>query len=97
VPLNTYHFFGRHAISVGSSKVPEGGEVVTRFDEKTGRYLKAIFKDGRLTGIFGVNEFFDGGVMYQLILRRLDLSDVKDRLLANPLAVGREIMSKTWR
>ena len=97
VPLNTYHFFGRHAISVGSSKVPDGGEVVTRFDEKTGRYLKAIFQDGRLTGIFGVNEFFDGGVMAQLILRRIDLTDVKERLLANPLAVGREIMSKTWR
>lgn len=97
VPLNTYHFFGRHAISVGSSKVPEGGEVLTRFDETTGRYLKAIFKDGRLTGIFGVNEFFDGGVMCQLILRRIDLTDVKDRLMASPLAVGREIMSKTWR
>ncbi|HLF30260.1 MAG TPA: FAD-dependent oxidoreductase, partial [Xanthomonadales bacterium] len=32
VPLNTYHFFGCHAISVGSSKEPEGAEVVTRFD-----------------------------------------------------------------
>jgi phenylglyoxylate dehydrogenase epsilon subunit len=50
VPLNTYHFFGRHAISVGSSKVPEGGEMVTRFDEASGRYLKAIFSaDKRLT------------------------------------------------
>ena len=98
VPLNTYHFFGRHAISVGSSKVPEGGEMVTRFDEATGRYLKAIFSaDNRLTGIYGVNELFDGGVMCQLILRRIDLSPVKERFLANPLAVGRELMSKTWR
>jgi phenylglyoxylate dehydrogenase epsilon subunit len=97
VPLNTYHFFGCHAISVGSSKIPDGAEVVTRFDEKTGRYLKAIFKEGRLLGIFGVNEFFDGGIMCQLILRRTDLSAVKDRLLANPLAVGRELMSKLWR
>ena len=97
VPLNTYHFFGHHAISVGSSKVPEGAEVVTRFDESTGRYLKAIFKDGCLLGIFGVNEFFDGGIMCQLILRRTDLSLVKDRLLANPLAVGRELMSRLWR
>jgi ferredoxin len=96
VPLNTYHFFGRHAISVGSSKVPEGGEMVTRFDEASGRYLKAIFSaDNRLTGIYGVNEFFDGGVMCQLILRRIDLSPVKERFLANPLAVGRELMSKT--
>ena len=98
VPLNTYHFFGRHAISVGSSKLPEGGEVVTRFDEASGRYLKAIFSaDARLTGIYGVNEFFDGGVMCQLILRRVDLSPVRERFVANPLAVGRELMSKLWR
>ena len=97
VPLNTYHFFGRHAISVGSSKVPDGAEVVTRFDEASGRYLKAIFKDGCLLGIYGVNEFFDGGVMCQLILRRIDLSPVKERFLAEPMKVGREIMSKTWR
>jgi len=97
VPLNTYHFFGRHAISVGSSKVPEGAEVVTRFDGASGRYLKAIFKDGCLLGIYGVNEFFDGGVMCQLILRRVDLSAVKERFVANPLAVGRELMSKLWR
>ena len=97
VPLNTYHFFGRHAISVGSSRVPEGAEVVTRFDENSGRYLKAIFKDGCLLGIYGVNEFFDGGVMCQLILRRVDLTAVKDRFVANPLAVGRELMSKLWR
>lgn len=97
VPLNTYHFFGRHAISVGSSKAPEGAEVVTRFDEASGRYLKVIFNEGRLLGIYGVNEFFDGGVMCQLILRRVDLSAVKERFVANPLVVGRELMSKLWR
>lgn len=97
VPLNTYHFFGRHAISVGSSEVPEGGDVVTRFDEANGRYLKIIFDGGRLTGIFGINEYFDGGIMWQLILRRIDLTEVRDRFVENPLAVGREIMSRTWR
>ena len=97
VSLNTYHFFGRHAISVGSSAVPEGGEVVTRFDQASGRYLKAIFLEGRLLGIYGVNEFFDAGVMCRLILRRVDLSAVRERFLANPLAVGRELMSKLWR
>lgn len=97
VPLNTYHFFGRHAISVGSSRAPEGAEVVTRFDEASGHYLKVIFVEGRLFGIYGVNEFFDAGVMCQLILRRVDLSALKDRFVANPLAVGRELMSKLWR
>jgi phenylglyoxylate dehydrogenase epsilon subunit len=97
VPLNTYHFFGRHAISVGSSRAPEGAEVVMRFDAASGRYLKVIFVEGRLFGIYGVNEFFDGGVMCQLILRRVDLAAVKERFVANPLAVGRELMSKLWR
>jgi len=63
VPLNTYHFFGRHAISVGSAAVPEGGAAQVRFDAASGRYLRAVFdRDDRLTGIFGVNEFFDAGV-----------------------------------
>lgn len=97
VPLNTYHFFGRHAISVGSSRALDGAEVVTRFDQASGRYLKVIFMEGRLLGIYGVNEFFDGGVMCQLILRRVDLSAVKERFVANPLLVGRELMSKLWR
>lgn len=97
IPVNTYHFFGRHAISVGSSKVPEGGEVVTRFDEASGRYLKVIFHEGRLTGIYGVNEFFDAGVMSQLILRRIDLAPLRERFLAEPMKTAREIMSRTWR
>lgn len=97
VPLNTYHFFGRHAISVGSSKVPDGGVERTRFDEASGRHLKLIMKDGRLLGIYGVNEFFDAGVMAQLIVRRTDLSAVQDRLFEQPLTVGRELMSQIWR
>lgn len=97
VPLNTYHFFGRHAISVGSSAEPEGAEVLIRFDEASGRYLKVILKDSRLLGIYGVNEFFDGGVMRQLILRRVDLAPHKERFFADPLTVGRELMSKIWR
>ncbi|BAL25198.1 NADH-dependent phenylglyoxylate dehydrogenase subunit epsilon [Azoarcus sp. KH32C] len=97
VPLNTYHFFGRHAISVGSGDVPEGAEVVTHFDERRGRYLKVIFNDGRLHGIFSINQFFDAGVMCQLILRRIDLTPVRERFIDTPLAVGREIMSQTWR
>lgn len=97
VPLNTYHFFGRHAISVGSSTTPAGAEVVQRFDPASGRYLKVILQDDHLLGIYGVNEFFDAGIMCQLILRRIDLSAVRERFVANPLTVGRELMSRHWR
>jgi phenylglyoxylate dehydrogenase epsilon subunit len=95
VPLNTYGFFGRHAISVGSA--PAGAEERVRHDESRGRYLRVVVKEGRLQGVFGVNEFFDGGVMKQLILRRVDVSAVLDRLVADPLTTGREFMSRLWR
>jgi phenylglyoxylate dehydrogenase epsilon subunit len=97
VPLNTYHFFGQHAISVGSGTLPTGAEERLRFDAAAGRYLRIVFGQGRLLGIFGIGEFFDAGVMCQLIRRRVDLSDSIERLLADPLATGREFMSRLWR
>lgn len=97
VPLNTYRFFGRHAISVGASGLPPGAEERIRQDPSAGRYLRALFRDGRLLGIAGVNEFFDAGVMRQLIQRRTDLSREMERLVADPLGTGRAIMSRNWR
>jgi phenylglyoxylate dehydrogenase epsilon subunit len=97
VPLNTYNFFGRHAIAVGVGATPAGSEERVRHDEARGSYLRVVVKDGRLQGIFGVNEFFDGGVMRQLILRRVDISAALDRLVADPLTTGREFMSRLWK
>jgi len=95
VPLNTYHFFGSHAISVGREM--EGAEERVRHDADAARYLRVVVKDGRLQGIFGVNVFFDAGIMRQLIMRRVDLSACLDRLLSDPLTLGREFMSRLWR
>ncbi len=95
VPLNTYGFFGRHAISVGTART--AAEELMRHDEPGGRYLRIVVKGGRLQGVFGVNEFFDGGIMRQLILRRVDVSEALDRLLVDPLTTGRELMSRLWR
>jgi phenylglyoxylate dehydrogenase epsilon subunit len=97
VPLNAYRFFGRHAISVGMTTLPAGAKEYVRHDGARARYLRAVLKDGCLLGIASVNEFFDGGVMWQLIRRRIDLSHDLDRLIADPLNTGRDIMSRTWR
>jgi phenylglyoxylate dehydrogenase epsilon subunit len=35
--------------------------------------------------------------MCQLILRGIDLAPVKERFLAEPMQVGRELMSRVWR
>lgn len=93
VPLNTYAFFGQQALSVGSQSA---GEAVLQ--EASGReYLKIVMNDNRLTGIFGINRPFDAGIMWQLILRRTDLSQVREQFIAEPQKTARQLMSKLWR
>jgi phenylglyoxylate dehydrogenase epsilon subunit len=98
VPLNTYTFFGQHAVSVGihGEGIP-GAEVVTTVDVDAMRYLKIVLKDDRLLGVFGINAAFDPGVMWELILRRTDLGPVRERFLRAPQDAARVLMSRTWR
>ena len=95
VPLNTYTFFGQQAISVGSQN--QGEVVALEVDQAQRRYLKIVMQDNRLTGIFGINVAFDPGVMWELILRRIDLSSVCKKFLADPQRTARLLMSRTWR
>lgn len=98
VPLNTYTFFGRHAVSVGvHGDGVAGAEVVKSADAERGRYLKIVLADNRLLGIFGIGVAFDPGVMWELILRRIDLAPVRERFLAAPQDAARVLMSRTWR
>ena len=89
VPLNTYTFFGQQAVSVGSQDV---GEVVRR-EADAKHYLKIVMQDNRLSGIFGINVPFDPGVMWEIILRRIDLSSVREAFIADPQKTARAIMS----
>ncbi len=89
VPLNTYTFFGQQAVSVGvHGDGVANVEIVRRHDADAGRYLKIVLHENRLLGIFGINEPFDPGVMWELILRRTDLSPVRDRFVASPAGGG---------
>lgn len=99
VPLNTYNFFGQTALSVGVDRLPDGAacEEFKRLDRDRGRYLKIVLSGDRLVGIFAVNVPFDAGIMWELILRRIDLSPIKDRFLERPQETARLLMSKTWR
>jgi phenylglyoxylate dehydrogenase epsilon subunit len=94
VPLNTYSFFGQQAISVGRSG-GSGNEVAEAGCD--GSYRHIVLKDGRLVGISTINDFIAAGVMWQLILRGIDLAAVKDAFIANPQLVGRQLMSQHWR
>jgi phenylglyoxylate dehydrogenase epsilon subunit len=93
VPLNTYTFFGQQAVSVGSQ---DAGEVVHK-EADAKHYLKIVMRDNRLTGIFGINLPFDPGVMWEIILRRIDLLPVRAAFISDPQKTARTIMSRTWR
>ena len=97
VPLNTYGFFGRHAICVGSNAEPPGTEVVVRTDEAAGRYLKIVLDGDRLHGIFAIDTPIDAGIMWELMRRRVDLGPLRAQFLAEPRDTARILMSKLWR
>ena len=100
VPLNTYTFFGQHAVSVGvqeSALDSAGVEIHRRVDGERGLYLKIVLKDDRLAGIFGINASFDPGIMWELIRRRFELGGLKKSFCAAPQETARVLMSRTWR
>ncbi len=100
VPMNTFSFFGHQAISVGRSLPLDGEpetEIVMEEDSERLRFLKVLLQDNRLVGISSINRPLDAGVMWQLILRRTDLSTVRDAFLKRPLETGRQLMSSLWR
>ena len=97
VPLNTFGYFGRYAVSVGSNDEPAGAEVVVRTAPEREHYLKIILSEGCLHGIFAINVLLDAGVLWELIRRRTDLRPVREQFLAAPRETARILMSRLWR
>lgn len=97
VPINTYSFFGRQAISVGQCMATAGVQEEKAADRNKQSYRKILLKDNQLQGISCINEEMDAGVMWQLILRKVDLAPVREAFIAQPLKTGRALMSRIWR
>lgn len=94
LPVNTYRFFGRVALSIGRAAATDGVEAV---ETDSGAYRRLVLEGDRLVGYASVDEPFDVGIMGELIRRRVDLSECKDAFLARPVETGRRLMSEQWR
>lgn len=94
IPVNTYRFFGRVALSIGQAAAQDGVEVSER---EEGGYRRVVLSDNRLVGYASVDEPFDVGIMGELIRRKVDLTSVKDSFIARPVETGRRLMSEQWR
>jgi phenylglyoxylate dehydrogenase epsilon subunit len=98
--LNTYHYFEHHAMSVGlGGQLSDTGEfdIDEQVDAEREKYRRIVMRDGRLVGFSSIDDFADPGVMWQLILRRTDLTPVRAAFLAQPQATARRLMSQLWR
>ncbi len=94
VPVNTFRFFGRVALSVGQAAAGGSAEIAEHEEEG---YRRVVMADSRLIGFASVDEPFDVGIMGELIRRRIDLSGCKDAFLNRPQETGRRLMSEGWR
>lgn len=94
IPVNTYRFFGRVALSIGQAAASDGFEVA--INDSDG-YRRLVLSDNRLVGYASVDEPFDVGIMGELIRRKVDLSQCKDSFIARPVETGRRLMSEQWR
>jgi phenylglyoxylate dehydrogenase epsilon subunit len=93
VALNTYHYFGHHAIAVGAATAADDVEI---HESNGDGYRRIVMRDNQLLGVATIDQPLDAGVMWQLILRGTDLGDEKTAFLAEPVATGRRIMATTW-
>ena len=96
LPVNTYRFFGRVALSIGQAAATAKDGVEIREHEDEG-YRRVVLSDNRLIGYASVDAPFDVGIMGELIRRKVDLTAVKDAFIAHPAETGRRLMSEQWR
>jgi len=99
IPMNTYRFFGHRSFSVGmiGATEPDGEiEVDLTFLPASQQYQKLVYQNNKLIGVSCINSSLDPGIMYQLIKRQEDLTEVKKRFSRSPREMGRLLMSRNW-
>jgi phenylglyoxylate dehydrogenase epsilon subunit len=99
VPMNTYKFFGHRAFSIGlagNGQRRNDLEVDLMFLPFSQQYQKLVYKGNKLVGVSCINSVLDPGIMYQLIKRQVDLTEVKKGFSSAPREVGRLLMSRIW-
>jgi NAD(P)H-nitrite reductase large subunit len=81
--MNALNYFGLAMVSAGlvnESSKKEGFEILSHLDSKN--YQKVILKDGRLVGLVSIGDIERSGILFGLMRDGIDVSLVKDRLLA---------------
>jgi len=85
VGMNSLEFFGLPVISLGMYKADESGgfEELKISHPGQGYYKKLIIKNNLLKGAILIGDIKNSGIFLRLIREKIDLSDLKDKLLAD--------------
>jgi len=98
--MNTFGFFGNFAFSIGNvadiSFDDDSFEIETQKDLEKNSFCKLIFRNSVLTGVSAINVRLDPGILKELVLRKTDLSEKKERFIEAPLEIGRQMMRELF-
>ncbi len=86
IGVNSIEFFGLPTVSLGIYKREKGDaafEELKKSDAKLGVYKKLTLKDNFLFGAILVGDIKTSGVFLRLIREKIDVSTIKDKLLAD--------------
>jgi len=76
---STMSFLGIHTMSIGTVTPPDDSYRVDVYD-KNGVYKKVVSKDGVIVGALLQGDLAYGGVLQQMIARKIDVTRVKKPL-----------------
>ncbi|MFH1540271.1 MAG: FAD-dependent oxidoreductase [Elusimicrobiota bacterium] len=80
--MNSIEFFGLPTISCGITK-PKTEEYEILKNKKQNFYKKIVLKDNRIVGFVLINNIDKAGIYETLIRKKIDVSEIKDKLLEN--------------
>ncbi|MFH0948162.1 MAG: FAD-dependent oxidoreductase [Elusimicrobiota bacterium] len=82
--MNSVEFFGLPTISYGITKSKgDGYEFIVRKNEIKKNYKKLVLKDNKIVGFVLVGDVDNAGVYGSLLMKKIDISSIKTRLLEN--------------
>ncbi len=99
IPMNTFHFFGNRAFTLGLVHPEEKNddEIDTVYLPSAKTYQKIVLKNNRLVGVSAINSILDPGILLHLIKRRIDMARVKAEFVRDPVQMSRRLMWRAWR
>lgn len=82
-PMNSIGFFDMHIMTAGLLNPSGGMETIKRMEKNKRIYRKLYIDDGKIAGFMFINSIDRTGIITDLMRKRIDISDFKERLLAD--------------